>query len=605
MSAYSVSEPFLQFVERDGQPLEDGYVYIGVAGMNPETNPINVYVDEALTTIIAQPIRTLDGTPVNVQTPTPLYVNASDYSITLKDKNGQLVVTSLNNQVRIPFDNTTGNITANRVVFTQVGAGAVTRTVQSRLEDSVSVFDFLAPDEIADVQAGTLLFDVTTGVQNAVSAGKEVYFPAGTYKITSPITIGILVSKTLRGASAGTSIIYNAGAGVGLDLSGNPIGQNYDVTVSDLRVQGLAGGTNIKADWCVNVNFERVDSFNSPVDGISIANSSDVALRSVRCVLSTGVGLVLGQNTNACVVESCRFGYSTLDNVWIADQGGTRPKNHTLVGCSFIGANRYDVQITNADDCRIIGCSFKADANTLRHVSIDGATSPCLHTTIESSNFESPGGASTLASIYVDRAEDTNVIACTIDAPAGGMAWHLTANALRTRLISTNKVVGAPTTDLSSSTTLLVPDGSIYVMRRSPTWTATNIFEFGSGELQMNVDGYTDAVHTKVLNFGGTDYVIFQIGTTRFWYNSGNLRFKQAADPTTSTDGFPVGPGVDSYAFATLPVFPALSGIGFMAWCTDISLPLAPGWGVVPTAGGGLQKRLLLWNGVQWTVIGT
>jgi hypothetical protein len=197
MSAYSVSEPYLKFVDRDGQPLEDGYVYIGVAGMNPETNPINVYVDEALTTLIAQPIRTLDGTPVNVQTPTPLYVNASDYSITLKDKNGQLVVTALNNQVRIPFDNTTGNITANRVVFTQVGTGAVTRTVQSKLEESVSVFDFLTPDEIADVQAKTALFDVTTGIQNAINAGKDIYFPAGKYKITAPITIGVNVSKTL------------------------------------------------------------------------------------------------------------------------------------------------------------------------------------------------------------------------------------------------------------------------------------------------------------------------------------------------------------------------------------------------------------------------
>lgn len=50
------------------------------------------------------------------------------------------------------------------------GTGAVARTVQSRLRDYTSVFDFLSPAEKADVEANTALVDVTAAVQAAIDA---------------------------------------------------------------------------------------------------------------------------------------------------------------------------------------------------------------------------------------------------------------------------------------------------------------------------------------------------------------------------------------------------------------------------------------------------
>ena len=58
-----VTEPFLVFYDRNGEPLENGYIYIGASGTNPEANPITVYWDKSLTTTAAQPIRTLAGYP--------------------------------------------------------------------------------------------------------------------------------------------------------------------------------------------------------------------------------------------------------------------------------------------------------------------------------------------------------------------------------------------------------------------------------------------------------------------------------------------------------------------------------------------------------------
>lgn len=94
MSALSVESPFPTFADADGQPLDDGYINVGVANLNPITNPIAAFFDSALTIPAAQPIRTSGGYPVYQGTPARFYVG-SDYSIQIKDKNGNVVYTSL------------------------------------------------------------------------------------------------------------------------------------------------------------------------------------------------------------------------------------------------------------------------------------------------------------------------------------------------------------------------------------------------------------------------------------------------------------------------------------------------------------------------------
>lgn len=110
MTALSISQPFPIFTDIDGQPLENGYIWIGTANLNPITNPINVYWDAALTVAAVQPIRTLAGYPSNSGTPARLYAN-SDYSIQVLDAKGSVVYTSLNDNVSSgsAASNATGN----------------------------------------------------------------------------------------------------------------------------------------------------------------------------------------------------------------------------------------------------------------------------------------------------------------------------------------------------------------------------------------------------------------------------------------------------------------------------------------------------------------
>jgi hypothetical protein len=95
MSALSIQPPYPAFADVDGQPLDNGYVWVGVANLNPQVNPIAVFWDSALTIAAPQPIRTLNGYPSRSGTPARFYAG-SDYSIQVLDSKGSLVYTSLN-----------------------------------------------------------------------------------------------------------------------------------------------------------------------------------------------------------------------------------------------------------------------------------------------------------------------------------------------------------------------------------------------------------------------------------------------------------------------------------------------------------------------------
>jgi len=114
MPAISVEPPYPAFADADGQPLDDGYILIGTANLNPITNPIAVFFDEALTISAVQPIRTSGGYPVYQGTPARIYT-ASDYSIQVQNKNGTVVYTSLN-----------GNISFGSVASNATGTGVQT-----------------------------------------------------------------------------------------------------------------------------------------------------------------------------------------------------------------------------------------------------------------------------------------------------------------------------------------------------------------------------------------------------------------------------------------------------------------------------------------------
>jgi len=109
MSALSIQPTYPIFPDIDGQPLENGYIWVGAVNLDPQTNPIAIYWDGALTQLAVQPIRTLGGYPMNSGTPARFYANA-DYSIRVMNKNGSTIYTSLSGNA---FPNSAGNLFVN------------------------------------------------------------------------------------------------------------------------------------------------------------------------------------------------------------------------------------------------------------------------------------------------------------------------------------------------------------------------------------------------------------------------------------------------------------------------------------------------------------
>jgi hypothetical protein len=194
MSALSIQPTYPIFTDIDGQPLENGYIWIGAANLDPQTNPINVYWDAALTIQAVQPIRTLAGYPSRSGTPARLYVN-SDYSIRVQNRNGSMVYSAPTATER--YSEVVFNANASQVIYNPAGTGAVPTNVQAVLRRTVWVEDFLPAN--FNYSTG----DAITYIQAAINSGaNQINFAENEYRISAPIQIPGGIHLVGKGASA-------------------------------------------------------------------------------------------------------------------------------------------------------------------------------------------------------------------------------------------------------------------------------------------------------------------------------------------------------------------------------------------------------------------
>lgn len=196
MSAVTVLTPAPIFTDIDGQPLEDGYVWLGTSGLEPQANPQTAYWDTALTQVVTQPVRTRGGYPLNGTAIGQLFT-ANPYSIKVQNKNSTTIVLDLAASLRPAMIGP--EISSGNLQFT----GAAQR---------------ITGDLSNATQANRLMFQSsTTNGNSSVSsipngAGTAAAFIA--YNTSDPANSSFLLS----GAFASDTRVWSTAAGTGAVL---------------------------------------------------------------------------------------------------------------------------------------------------------------------------------------------------------------------------------------------------------------------------------------------------------------------------------------------------------------------------------------------------
>jgi hypothetical protein len=364
MSALSIQPPYPAFADADGQPLENGYIFIGAANLNPIVNPIAAFFDAALTIPAVQPIRTSGGYPVYQGTPANIYVN-SDYSIQVQNKNGSVVYSAPAATER--YSEVVFNANASQVIYDPAGLGAVQTTVQAKLRESVSVLDFGA-----DPTGAT---DSTAAFQAAVNMLKTVVVPEGTYNITT-------VAITMQGCEIvmhQKAYLVVSGFGIQREIqqvtraayiaaNSTIDGYNYYDT---LKVSGgniiLGANANGITDRIPFLQYIGAPPTPSNPNGLQ-PFKTPMLVSNVAFILQQSTSLGIGIHGGwGSIVENCTFtGYDCGKAIYINGDGTFNPSSHpqliTIQDNSFNSCTPIDaVKGTCTNSCEalnILGNKF-------------------------------------------------------------------------------------------------------------------------------------------------------------------------------------------------------------------------------------------------------
>lgn len=362
MPALSINVPFPVFQDRDGQPLDNGYVYIGTPYLDPQTNPVQVYFDDALTIPAAQPLRTINGYVSNAGTPAQLYVNGVNFSIKVLDSKANLVYS---------FPDGSGiSPNASGVQYDPAGTGAVSTTVQAKLRETVSVKDFGADPTGASSSSAAI-----TAAQDYLESvgGGTLIFPLGQYRVTTPIVMkpGITYCGPMKAGLAaynpGRSRIYSSTG----DVFTNAATTITEVCFRDLFIESESGGGHIfnwsSAGLVAKIEMSGVclaqrNAAKCVINGTSVGGVFSIWLHDFEYVYVPACSLppiyIASTTVNSIVIE--RF-WSTANGQSAAGNPSIWAESTNAGGTAFNVLIRQGVfELPGSGSVNLLSCSQSA-----------------------------------------------------------------------------------------------------------------------------------------------------------------------------------------------------------------------------------------------------
>jgi parallel beta-helix repeat protein len=303
--------PKLQFFDANGVPLSGGKLYSYAAGT---TTPLATYTSASGLVANTNPI-ILDS-----RGEASVWLGDTSYKLKLASAADVEIWTVDNIDVVSALTTLAASNGSSLVGYVQTGTGAVATTVQARLRQSLSVKDFGATGDGAT--------DDTTAIQNALNAGtgRSVYFPAGTYRIST--TLLVKTKTTLIGEGMNKSIIkLTSGFGAGTTAIRNEI---------------ISGTVNVYYDTDLEfygLTFDGNNNSTRTAELVAVAKVQNVTFSNCSFQNHTYIALAMTANSNMVVTE-CYFtnngrpipSTTSAPALWVAE---------TVLGMP------YDVRIEN------------------------------------------------------------------------------------------------------------------------------------------------------------------------------------------------------------------------------------------------------------------
>lgn len=206
--------------------------------------------------------------------------------------------------------------------------------------------------------------DDRAAIQSAINTGGEIYFPPGTYRVSSTLTL--VDGVTLKGAGRGVVTIqkdnYNGAAITGTDVD--------SVEISDLSIVGPGQwtGTGNKGiviavasqELCTTIAIRRVTISACNDICLYMGTCSFVSYDNVRCRDYGFCGIFIdggdGHSLQACSTRMGLVGYL------INQTAGYGPTTATLTAC-YAEQHGQGIVFKGAVACAAIGCGVEAAIN--------------------------------------------------------------------------------------------------------------------------------------------------------------------------------------------------------------------------------------------------
>jgi hypothetical protein len=385
----------------DGAPLAGGRLYTFASGT---TTFKAAYTDSTLGTPCTY---VNDGTgalyiALDARGEAQLWLGSGAYSFALKTSAGAGVwtvdgVTDTAGGLLADLASTSTGKGSKLIAWIRRALGAVGRTVEDKLTEQISVFDFMTPAQIADVQAGTLSIDCYDAIVKAITAAitgsgayyrtsPSVYFPPGKYKVSQTITLTNQVRMWGDGSGLGYAIcpqlMFTTPGGTGFHASPYHIGTAANGAILEgLQITGTTGtadalgghGVLMRAPIQIRncqINNFTTDNISIVADsggtGLALGNANGWSLRDIT-IWGSGRHAVFVQGGDANAGLAIAVNVAGSGNCGIFDNSFL---GNTWIGCEVANTVGPAYKTTGPNTSSLfLGCYQEGDAGASSIVS--------------------------------------------------------------------------------------------------------------------------------------------------------------------------------------------------------------------------------------------